>query len=389
MPIESPRAFIDTLHEHGLVEAGFAGDLRTRARRWHDARALARWLMRESVLTVYQVNEILNGRAAELVVGPYEVLDRLGFGGSSVVYKARQRETEQLVALKVIQPEILNRSAGRTEFLPAMEAMTVLEHPNVVQLCDADQSGELCYVAMEFMDGTDLHKLVRFGGPLPCDEACEYARQAAVGLQHAHEHNLVHRDIKPRNLFLTQAADGTALVKILDWGLAGLRAPRAVPGRLVNSVTAGIVGSADYLAPEQARDAAAVDIRGDIYSLGCTLYFLLTGRPPFPGGSLMQKLLRHLNEEPARLDGCRDDVPAAVCSVLERMLAKQPEERFQTPAAVAIALFACVNGYAVPPEEEAAPAPRSEATPLPIRLGPEFRAALARTLNAQRPGSAA
>src|SRR5438105_8475294 len=251
-------------------------------------------------LTIYQINQILEGRAKDLVMGPYLIQDRLGQGGLSQVFKARHAQYGWIVALKVIRPEAMADAEGRKQFLHEMEAMARLEHPNIVQFCDLDQAGELFYFAMEFVDGTDLGKHVGLCGPLPVGEACDYVRQAALGLQHAHECNLVHRDVKPVNLFLTyvpgsKSVGGTGkktrpvtqpLIKILDWGLASLRYPKGQSGpELIQSIAKGIVGTADYLSPEQARNHHAVDIRGDIYSLGCTLYFLLTGQAPFPTGT--------------------------------------------------------------------------------------------------------
>jgi serine/threonine-protein kinase len=222
-------------------------------------------------------------------------------------------------------------------------------------------------------------------------------------LQHAHEHNLVHRDIKPVNLFLShlpvgrkaskdqrggrkKATRGQPLIKILDWGLAGLRNSRGDRlAQLVENLADGVIGTADYLSPEQARDATAVDIRGDIYSLGCTFYYLLTGQPPFPDGSLMQKVLQHQQAEPTPIEAFRDDVPAGVPAVLKRMLAKQPENRFQTPAALALALLpfargedANGSGTSLPLLKGTPPPHRRDLTPLPMALGGRAGEAFAR-----------
>ena len=319
-----------------------------------EARTLAKLLGQRGWLTIYQINQVLDGHAKDLVMGPYLIHDRLGQGGLSQVFKARHVHNDWVVALKIIRPEAMADADGRRQFLHEMEAMARLDHPNIVQFCDLDQAGELFYFAMEFVEGTDLGKHVGLCGPLPVGEACDFIRQAALGLQHAYERNLVHRDIKPVNLFLTHvrapaqaAAVGTgqgrdvtqALIKILDWGLAGLRYPKGQSDpELMQSMAKGIVGTADYLSPEQARNHHTVDIRGDIYSLGCSFYYLLTGQPPFPSGSLMQKILQHQQAQPEPLGSCREDVPEDVCAILERMLAKTPEERFQTPAAVGLAL---------------------------------------------------
>jgi len=355
MAIASTGVLIDTLRQYQLLtDAQLAQLPHLAGGRCVEARSLAKVLGQRGWLTIFQINQILGGRAKELVLGPYLIVDRLGQGGLSQVFKARNIYTNWIVALKVLRPEAMAESEGREQFLHEMEAMALLEHPNIVQFCDLDQAGDLFYFAMEFVEGTDLGKHVGLIGPLPVAEACNYIRQTALGLQHAHERNLVHRDIKPVNLFLTHA-QGTAkaasggskkskeakrpLIKILDWGLAGLHYPKGQSNpELLQTMAKGIVGTADYLSPEQARNHLTVDIRGDIYSLGCSFYFLLTGQPPFPTGTLMQKILQHQQGTPAPIETFRDDVPADVVNILQRMMAKSPDDRFQTPAAVALAL---------------------------------------------------
>jgi serine/threonine-protein kinase len=297
-------------------------------------------------LTVYQMNQLLAGHGLELVVGPYQVQDWLGQGGQSTVYLARHARTGVVVALKVIRGELVANAETSRQFMQEMEAMASLHHPNVVQFFDADRFRETCYCALEYVAGTDLGKYVRLIGPLPAFEACDYVRQTALGLQHAHERNLIHRDIKPVNLFLTTPEGGTtpgqgaSLVKILDWGLASLSRRRAttLPNGDTPSTTKAILGTADYLSPEQALNPDGVDIRSDIYSLGCTFYFLLTSQPPFADGTVMQKILKHQGEEPRPVDTLRPDLPLGLASIVRRMLAKRPEDRFQTPDAAAVAL---------------------------------------------------
>jgi serine/threonine protein kinase len=393
MSIDSSGNLIDTLRQHRLLSSAQLYELTQIAQgRCGDARQLAKSLVQRGWLTIFQINHILSGNARELVYGPYHVIDRLGQGGLSQVFKARNVDNDILVALKVIRPEVMTNREGRQQFLQEMEAMASLDHPNIVQFCDADQSNDTFYFAMEFVDGTDLGKHVRLSGPLPVREACDYIRQTANGLQHAHERNLIHRDIKPVNLFVTNVALAKApsavasasskpvmqkQIKILDWGLACPRMPQgSASAGAVDNVAKNIVGTADYLSPEQARNANAVDIRGDIYSLGCTLYYLLTGQPPFPEGSLMQKILQHQQAEPAPIDTFRGDVPTAVTAIVKRMLAKKPEERFQTPASVAMALMPFVRkGTTTPPLGSLStlkgtpPQSNRDDTPLPAALG--------------------
>jgi serine/threonine protein kinase len=393
MAIVSSGALIDALRQYQLLPSDKLTQLPHMANgRCAEARALAKLLGQRGWLTIYQINQILDGHAQSLAIGPYLILDRLGQGGLSEVFKARHVQHDWIVALKVIRPEAMAAAESRQQFLREMEAMARLDHPNIVQFCDLDQAGEVFYFAMEYVEGTDLGKHVGLCGPLPVGEACAYIRQAALGLQHAHERNLVHRDIKPVNLFLTHVPAKSGgrggkkvkqimkpLIKILDWGLAGLRYPRGQSSAdLMQSMAKGIVGTADYLSPEQARNHHAVDIRGDIYSLGCTFYFLLAGAPPFPTGTLMQKILQHQQAEPAPIESFREDMPAEVGAVLKRMLAKTPDARFQTPAAVALALapFPCddPSGRAglcrkIPTFTMAAAQCGKDHTPLPSAFG--------------------
>jgi serine/threonine-protein kinase len=362
MAIVTVSALIDVLRRLRLLTPEQLGSVHGMAQdRRTDPRLVAKTLMQRGWLTVYQVNQLLAGHGAELVLGPYHILDRLGQGGQSLVFKARHTERDWVVALKVIRHELLDSSEARQQFLSEMEAMAKLDHPNVVEFWDAGEAGQTFFCAMEFVEGTDLGKLVRLTGMLPLTQACDYVRQSALGLQHAHERNLIHRDIKPVNLILTgppapkvdpilarmnKAAPQPqpAAIKILDWGLACLRPPsERYTGPNNTTPTKAIIGTADYLSPEQARNADIADIRSDIYSLGCTFYYLLTGQPPFPGGSLMQKLIQHQNAEPAPAESLNPEVPLALAAVLRRMMAKKPEERFQTPAAVALALATFVR----------------------------------------------
>lgn len=414
MSIASSGHLIDALRDNALLKREQLHEVvRLANGRCTEARPLAKALVQRGWLTIFQINQILLGQAHNLVVGRYHILDRLGQGGLSSVFRARHAEHEWEVALKLIQPEVIANAEGRRQFLDEMEAMARLDHPNIVQFCDADEVGETFYYAMEYVEGTDLGKYVRLTGLLPVAEACEYVRQTALGLQHAHERNLIHRDIKPVNLYLTHLQTkqpketgrtsmfapvaappkkkGAAQVKILDWGLASLRAPRGMAGQeMIEHLAKGVIGTADYLSPEQARNAAAVDIRGDIYSLGCTLYYLLTGSPPFPKGSLMQKVMQHQNAEPEAVESFREDLPMEVTLILKRMMAKQPEKRFQTPAAVALALlpFARDESLSViapaTKAKAAANATIADPTPLPISLGGVPGAAPARTPKAGR-----
>src|SRR5262249_2602984 len=219
-------------------------------------------------------------------------------------------------ALKLMRKEKLANAASVKRFYQEVQAASQLHHPNIVIAYDAAEIDKLHYLSMEYVEGTDLAKQVKENGPLPIATACEYARQAAVGLQHAHEKGLIHRDIKPHNLLVAQTG-GSAMVKVLDMGLARLQSQ----GETGLTQAGQVLGTPDYLAPEQAFDSRKADIRSDIYSLGCTLYFLLTGRAPFTGETLTQVLLKHQMEEAPALVSLRRDTPPPLQAVIGRMMA--------------------------------------------------------------------
>ena len=301
-------------------------------------------LVRRGWLTAFQGRQILAGKADRLILGPYLLLEQLGTGGSGHVFKARHRHMERVVALKLLRDDLLQDADAVGRFFREVEVVSQLAHPAIVHAYDAGMVGATHFLSMEYIDGIDLERQVKESGPLPIAQACDYIRQAAAGLQYAHERGLIHRDIKPSNLLV---AGG--VVKILDLGLARLREPAASSRTKNLTVLAGnsvMLGTPDFMAPEQAIDFHRADIRSDIYSLGCTFYFLLTGRPPY-SGSLTQKLTRHQ----------QGDIPSAevleqhpaVADVLRKMLAKKPDERYQTPAAVVDALAKVGSGPASGP----------------------------------------
>jgi WD40 repeat protein/tRNA A-37 threonylcarbamoyl transferase component Bud32 len=263
----------------------------------------------------------------------YRLEELLGAGGMGVVYRARHQLMARTVALKVIHRQLTEKPAAVERFHREVRAVAALSHPNIVTAYDADQVGDRHFLVMEYVPGVTLARLLKEQGPLDPARACDYVRQAAVGLQHAHERGLVHRDLKPANLIVTPDSQ----VKILDLGLARLaESAEGGSGDLTDSVT--VMGSVDYLAPEQADDPHRADIRADIYSLGCTLYHLLTGRPPFPEGTLMQRLKAHAQRRPEPLARAGLGMPAGLDRIVARMLAKEPRQRYQTPGEVAAAL---------------------------------------------------
>jgi WD40 repeat protein len=283
----------------------------------------------------------------------YEVVRELGRGGMGVVYLARNRRLERPEVLKVISRHLLSEPGAVQRFLREMRSAARLSHKNIVTAYAAPQAGDLLVFAMEYVEGEDLDRMVRRQGPLPVGNACLFAHQVALGLAHAHDKGMIHRDIKPHNLILTH--DGKKpRVKILDFGLA--RATREGDGTGLHLTGVGMMlGTPAYMAPEQMRDAARADIRADLYSLGCTLYFLLSGRPPFQADSLFEVLQAHVETDARPLDRVRADVPAELARVVAKLMAKDPAQRYQTPAeaAQALAPFARAGLRAAP----VAPAP--------------------------------
>jgi len=297
--------------------------------RYTESRSLAKQLLERGWLTPYQVNQLLAGRAEDLLVGAYILLERLGEGGTGLVFKARHQHMDRMVAIKMIRTEVLADQEVLNRFVREMEALGRLNHPNVVRAYDAGPACGNWFLAMEYVEGTDLNGLVKRTGPLPVTEACDVIRQAAQGLQAIHECGMIHRDLKPANLLQTKKK---GIVKISDLGLARLLRPSDRTLTVAGSV---MMGTVDYMAPEQAIDFHKSDIRSDIYSLGCCLYFLLTGRPPFDGGTIPQVLLAHQQKEPPPV---RPEIPPRVLATLHKMLAKCPQDRFQTPGEIVAAL---------------------------------------------------
>jgi serine/threonine-protein kinase len=320
----------------GLVEPGQMRQLRQQLDGQPlDAQQLGRELMRRGLLTAYQVNHLCQGKEAALHVGPYLLLERLGAGGMGQVFKARHTRLGKLVALKLIHPHYLGDRAAAKRFLREMQSLSRLDHPNIVRALDAGEDNGRAYLVMEYVEGADLARLLKDKGALSLALACDCARQAALALQHAHEQGLVHRDVKPSNLLL--AADGT--VKLLDLGLARLGATGETDAATTLTDTGLLMGTPDYVAPEQILDSKRVDIRADLYSLGCTLYHLLAGRPPFAGGTAGQKLMQHQMIEPPALATLRPEVPATLVAVVQKLMAKKPEDRYQSPPELAAMLW--------------------------------------------------
>ena len=265
-------------------------------------------------------------------IGKYKVLERLGSGGFAQVYLCEHKLMRRRVAVKVLPVAKTKDSSALERFYREARAVAALDHPNIVHAYDIDQDEDLHFLVMEYVDGANLQEIVKRSGPLSVARACNYIWQAALALQHAHEHGLVHRDIKPGNILV----DRTGVVKVLDMGLALFF--HEEDEQLTKKHDDGTLGTADYLSPEQAMDSHDVDIRTDIYSLGVTFYFLLTGRAPFEGLPVAQKLLAQQMKQPKPVSDYRKDVPASLATLLEKMMAKKVEQRPKVPGDVADAL---------------------------------------------------
>lgn len=311
------------------------------------ADELSKQLVEHDVLTEYQADALASEDDRPLVVGDYVIQERVGAGGMGTVYKAQHRRMKRTVALKMVQSQNDDESALR-RFEREVEAAGRLSHPNVVAALDARQHEGTDYLIMEYVNGRDLWAVIEKSGPLPVDKAVNYTLQAARGCLHAHQLGIVHRDIKPSNLLV----DGDEVVKILDMGLARLDTGASDPLAPTQANLTGenvIMGTLDFVSPEQALNAHRVDHRTDIYSLGCTLYYLLAGKPIYAGETAMEKLIGHREQPVPSLHDVAQDVPAGLEQAYRRMVAKKPDDRFQTMEDVISALEQAWEPIAAPP----------------------------------------
>ncbi|MBX7165671.1 MAG: protein kinase [Pirellulales bacterium] len=296
------------------------------------SRILSRKLVEGGHLTQWQCDKLLEGRHKGFFLGKYKLLGLIGHGGMSSVYLGEHTLMHSRRAIKVLPQNRVNDSSYLGRFYREARAAGQLEHANIVRAFDVDSDGKTHFLVMEFVEGRDLQQVVRDEGPLSYAAAADYIAQAAEGLAYAHERGLVHRDIKPANLLLAK----TGVVKILDMGLARFSDDEHCSLTITHDEN--VLGTADYLAPEQALNSHTVDRRADIYSLGGTLYFLLTGHPPFPEGTLAQRLMMHQTQEPAPITKDRPDAPAELVAICQRMMAKAPERRYESAHQVVEAL---------------------------------------------------
>ena len=301
----------------------------------NDSVALAERLVKDGILSEYQARRFLKNKPHGLLVGRYVLVERIGSGSMGRVYKAHHKMMDRYVALKIIAPEIVMNDRVVSRFQREMRLVGRLDHPNVVRAFDADQINQILYIVMEYVQGTSLsHRLRK--GIIPALEMADYAAQAALGLGHAHSQGIVHRDVKPSNLLLTEARQ----IKVLDLGLGVLmEADDASQFATADGIA---VGTVDYMSPEQAR-GLEVDGRSDLYSLGCSMYHLMTGKLAFPGESPIERMGRRISGRPVPILEAKPDLPPALAKVVEKLLANKPQDRFQTAQETAEALQAVIR----------------------------------------------
>ncbi len=333
----SSAELLELVQKSGLVEekrlAAYADKLRAENALPPDAKALAARLIADGLLTHFQAEQILQGKWRRFNIGKYKVLEKLGAGGMGSVFLCEHKIMRRLVAIKVLPTAKANDPSSLERFQRESRAVGALDHPNIVRAHDIDEDDKLHFLVMEYVDGASLQDIVKKTRQMDYTRAAHYIRQAALGLQHAHETaGLVHRDVKPGNVLV----DRNGVVKLLDLGLA--RFFHDEEDMLTKKYDENVLGTADYLAPEQATDSHSVDIRADIYSLGATFYFCLTGRTPFAEGTVAQKLIWHQTRMPKPIRGFRPDVPDELIAVIEKAMAKDPAQRYQLPIEFAAAL---------------------------------------------------
>ncbi|QVL34600.1 serine/threonine protein kinase [Telmatocola sphagniphila] len=335
--VDTSHKFVEHLRESGLLEADrldaylkYLGDLSSL-----DPKVIADRMVADRLLTEFQSSQLLKGRSKGFILrGKYKILRLLGVGGMGRVFLAEHMILKRLVAIKLLSPSEAKDPSMLSRFLREARAVAAMDDPNIVRIFDVEVDVSNPLMIMEFVDGTSLQELVADGGPIPLEYAAHYIAQAALGLQHAMELGLIHRDIKPGNLLL----DRNGVVKVADLGLAKFR-NRGKDSTLIQQYESErVLGTADYLAPEQAIDSSAVDIRVDIYGLGGTFYFLLTGEVPFPDATIPEKVLAHQQRPVESVRRRRPEIPKEIDEIIARMMEKRPKDRYQTPQEVVDAL---------------------------------------------------
>ena len=340
MPIATAQDFLQVLKKCNLLSSDVIGQVSRELSSGTSpasGRDLAAWLVERGHLTPWQSERLLAGQT-RFFLGRYQLLERIGRGGMGVVFKARHAVMGRTVALKVLDGQLVRSAEARARFLREVKSLAALSHPNIVAAFDADCVDNTQFLVMEYVAGHDLRYYIRHVRPLEISWCCDVARQVALGLEHAHQRGFVHRDIKPGNLLVSvDPADGSHSIKILDLGLAKLASVCLDDSSLTQA--GQVVGTPDYIAPEQVDSAGQIDIRADIFSLGCTLFEMLSGRRPYEGENLTAKVMARLAHEAPPVRTHRAEVSPHLEQIVARMMSRDPARRFQTPAEVAAALL--------------------------------------------------
>ncbi|HEV3343753.1 MAG TPA: serine/threonine-protein kinase [Pirellulales bacterium] len=336
MPL-AVETIVKQLTDSGIVVEGKLANFVPPKAQPKDGEALLRDLYKQNLLTKFQAQQVAAGRAKSLIMGNYVILDKIGAGGMGQVFKAEHRRMKRLVAIKTLPAALTKDAAALARFQREVEAAAKLRHTNIVAADDADEANGLHFLVMEYIDGRDLSAFVKWNGPLSVEEAVNFTLQAAKGLAFAHQKGIVHRDIKPANLLV----DGEGTVKILDMGLARIASSGDASSQAELTGTGTVMGTVDYMAPEQAVDTKTADARADIYALGCSLFFLLTGKATYQGDTLMKKVLAHREHPIPRLRSFCPEAPEQLEGVFTKMVAKRLVDRYQTMTEVIAALEGC------------------------------------------------
>lgn len=307
-----------------------------------DSGIVASSLTKAGLLTEWQTEKLLQGRHKGFYLGKYKLLSHIGSGGMGSVYLAEHQVMRHRVAIKLLPNHLAAHASYLERFHQEARASAALAHPNIIRAFDVDQQENIHYLVMEYIEGADLQVIVSRSGPLPFETVANYMRQAAEGLAYAHRMGVIHRDVKPANLLV----DNEGTVKILDMGLA--RFSDETQASLTMAYDQKMIGTVDYLAPEQALDSHGVDGRADIYSLGCTFYYLLTGDAPFPKGTIPQRLIQHQSAEPTDVREFRPDAPEELIAICRKMMAKSVNDRYQSADEVAESLSEWLGESGVP-----------------------------------------
>lgn len=347
----SVEAFLDFVQRSGLADSGALEAALAPLKEKHggqlpeDADLVSAQLIEANLITSWHSDKLMDKKYKGFFLGKYKLLRHIGSGGMSSVYLAEHLLMRRQRAIKVLPKARVNDTSYLARFHLEAQATASLDHPNIVRAYDVDNDGDTHFLVMEYIEGRDLQNIVKAEGPLPLDLACNYTAQAAEGLDYSHKSSLIHRDVKPANLLV----DTKGLVKILDLGLA--LSSDSEQASLTIAHNENVLGTADYLSPEQAVNSHKVDHRADIYSLGCTLYYLLSGHPPFPDGTLAQRIAKHQTQMPEDLRKERPDVPRDLCDIVLKMMQKRPEKRYNSMRDVADALEAWLvnHGYRFDP----------------------------------------